>query len=63
MVPTDAGREEFRPWPPAPGAGSHKFKTKYRVKNWATYEAALEKRGDVTFWFDEDAIGAWNVIE
>ncbi len=49
--------------PPAPGAGSHKFKTKYRVKNWATYEAALEKRGDVTFWFDEDAIGAWNVIE
>ena len=36
-----------------------KFKTRYRVKNWATYEAALKKRGDVTFWFDEAAIGAW----
>ena len=39
-----------------------KFKTKYRVKNWATYEAALKKRGDVTFWFDKDAIGAWNAV-
>ena len=37
-----------------------KFKTKYRVKNWATYEAALKKRGDITVWFDEDAIDAWN---
>ena len=39
-----------------------RFKTKDRVKNWATYEAALKKRGDVTFWFDEDAIGAWNAV-
>jgi hypothetical protein len=23
-----------------------KYKTKYRVKNWAKYEAALRKRGD-----------------
>ena len=38
------------------------FKTQYRVKNWATYEAALKKRGDVTLWFDEDAIGAWNAV-
>ncbi len=37
-----------------------KYKTKYRVKNWAVYEAALRKRGDVTLWFDEDAIDAWN---
>ena len=36
-----------------------KYKTKYRVKNWAAYEAALRKRGDVTLWFDEDAIDAW----
>ena len=28
-----------------------KYKTKYRVKNWAAYEAALRKRGDVTLWF------------
>ena len=37
-----------------------KCKTKYRVKNWSTYEAALRKRGDVTLWFDEDAVAAWN---
>ena len=37
-----------------------KYKTKYRVKNWPAYEASLRKRGDVTVWFDEDAIDAWN---
>ena len=37
-----------------------KYKTKYRVKNWAAYEAALRMRGDVTLWFGEDAINAWN---
>ena len=37
-----------------------KYKPKYRVKNWAAYEAALRKRGDVTLWFDEAAIDAWN---
>jgi hypothetical protein len=37
-----------------------KFKTRYRVKNWPAYEAALRKRGDITVWFDEDAIDAWN---
>ncbi len=37
-----------------------KYKTKYRVKNYPAYEAALRKRGDVTLWFDEDALAAWN---
>ncbi len=37
-----------------------KYKTKYRVRNWPAYEAALRKRGDVTAWFDEDAISTWN---
>jgi hypothetical protein len=37
-----------------------KYKTKYRVKNWADYEAGLRKRGDITLWFDKDAIAAWN---
>ena len=36
--------------------------TKYHVKNWPAYEAALRKRGDVTVWFDEDAITAWNAV-
>ncbi len=37
-----------------------KYKTQYRVKNWRNYEAALRKRGDITIWFDEEAIDGWN---
>ena len=37
-----------------------KYKTKYRVKNWPAYEAALRKRGDITLWFDENAVNTWN---
>ena len=33
-----------------------KYKTNYRVKNWAQYEASLRQRGDITVWFDEDAV-------
>ena len=27
-----------------------KYKTKYRVKNWASYDRALVRRGDITIW-------------
>ena len=37
-----------------------KYKTKYRVKNWAVYEDSLRRRGDIMVWFDEDAVGTWN---
>ena len=37
-----------------------KFKTRYKVKNWPAYDAALRARGDVTLWFDEAAADAWN---
>ena len=36
------------------------YKTKYRVQNWPAYEAALRRRGDITVWFDEAAVAAWN---
>ena len=39
---------------------SPKYKTKYRVKNWPTYDVALRDRGDITIWFDEESISAWN---
>ena len=42
------------------GKVTPKYKTKYRVKNWPAYEAALRKCGDVTLWFDDDAIDAWS---
>ena len=36
-----------------------KYKTKYRVGNWARYEQALVRRGDVTLWLSADAMEVW----
>ncbi len=36
-----------------------KYKTKYRVENWASYDRALARRGDVTIWLSPEAIAAW----
>ena len=36
-----------------------RYKTKYRVANWAAYNQALARRGDVTVWLSSDAIAAW----
>ena len=36
-----------------------RYKTKYRVANWAAYNQALVRRGDVTVWLSSDAIAAW----
>ena len=36
-----------------------KYKTKYRVTNWADYDRALVQRGDITLWISEDAIKSW----
>jgi hypothetical protein len=35
------------------------IKTHYKVTNWRTYNESLVQRGDITFWFDEDVIDAW----
>jgi len=35
------------------------YKTKYHVRNWASYERALVQRGDVTLWLSPDAINSW----
>ena len=35
------------------------YKTQYRVTNWAEYDRALVRRGDLTLWISEDAIAAW----
>ena len=37
-----------------------KYKTKYRVRNWAAYEESLRRRGDITVWFDDHAVDSWN---
>ena len=36
-----------------------KYKTKYQVKNWASYDRALVNRGDITIWLSPAAIAAW----
>ena len=36
-----------------------RYKTKYRVANWAAYNRALVRRGDVTVWLSAEAIAAW----
>ena len=35
------------------------YKTKYRVENWASYDRALVRRGDVTVWLSPEAITTW----
>jgi hypothetical protein len=36
-------------------------KTCYRVTNWAEYDAALVKRGNLTVWFDENEVHRFNI--
>ena len=35
------------------------YKTKYRLRNWASYDRALVRRGDITIWLSPAAIAAW----
>ncbi|WP_376967668.1 IS5 family transposase (plasmid) [Azospirillum sp. A26] len=38
----------------------HKIpKARYRVENWAAYDAALRRRGDLTIWVTPEAIATW----
>ena len=37
----------------------HIPKQRYRVTNWAEYDASLRQRGSLTVWFTEEAIAAW----
>jgi IS5 family transposase len=35
------------------------YKTKYHVQNWASYDRALVRRGDITIWLSPEAVAAW----
>jgi hypothetical protein len=41
------------------GQVDEKPKAKYRVRNWASYNESLKRRGDITLWIDDDVIRAW----
>ncbi len=44
----------------ASAARRHRIpKQRYRVTNWAEYDACLRQRGSPTVWFSEKAIAAW----
>ncbi len=34
-------------------------KEQYRITNWSAYNLGLENQGNVTLYFDEDAITDW----
>ena len=38
---------------------SEKPKAKYRIRNWASYNESLKKRGSITLWIDENVLRAW----
>jgi len=43
-----------------PKRNQYKYaKSRYRVRNWAEYEAGLRCRGDLTVWLSKDAIDSW----
>ena len=39
--------------------GKSDYIFKYRVRNWLEYNRALVRRGNLTFWIDEQAIQSW----
>ena len=41
------------------GKSSKVAKTRYKVLNWREYNESLVRRGDVTLWFDEGVLAAW----
>ena len=36
---------------------------RYHIRNWKDYNAALVNRGSISFWFSEEAIQQWHVVE
>jgi hypothetical protein len=40
-------------------AASQAQKKSYAIGNWREYNESLVRRGDVTFWFSEDVVDAW----
>ena len=37
-----------------------KYRKKYKIHNWRSYERSSINRGDLTLWFSEDVIETWN---
>jgi hypothetical protein len=35
---------------------------KFKVRNWASYEAGLRRRGSLTLWVTDEAIAKWQAL-
>jgi len=52
-----AAHDPVSPLMKYPKRSQYKYaKSRYRARNWAEYEAGLQKRGDPTVWLFEDAL-------
>ena len=40
----------------------HIPKMAFKVENWPEYEAGLRRRGSLTLWIEESALGAWQTV-
>ena len=38
------------------------YKSRYKVRNWASYDQALVRRGDLTLWLSPAAVEAWTAL-
>jgi Transposase DDE domain len=38
---------------------SNRNKRQYRTRNWRDYNSALVRRGSLTLWVEERAVGVW----
>ena len=38
------------------------YKTRYKVRNWASYDQALAQRGDLTIWLSPTALKVWTAL-
>lgn len=44
---------------PSKKSSKAKTKAKYRIRNWAEYNASLVQRGSITFWISEELLKEW----
>ena len=38
------------------------YKTRYKVRNWGSYDHALVQRGDLTLWLSPTAVASWTAL-
>ncbi len=42
------------------GRGRRRGRARYAVRDWAAYDRALARRGDIRVWVSPDAVAGWH---